>query len=327
MRRRNFISLVGGLAVAWPIAAGAQQSAMPVVGFIDVGSPADSGAHVASFRQGLNDMGYFEGRNILIEYRWAEGRHDRYPELAADLIRQKVNVIATGANSSASLAVKAATSTIPIVFGVGEDPVKLGLVASLARPGGNATGINFFATELTAKRLGLLREMVPGAARLAFLVNPANVTAESTVKDLEAAAPAFGVQIQIFDAGTIREIDAAFASLVRQRFDALFVGPDLFFSTRRVQLAIAAARHAVPTIFAQREYAEAGGLMSYGANVADAYRHVGVYTGRILKGEKPADLPVVQSTKFELVINAQTARTLGLTVPDNLLATADEVIE
>ena len=248
MRRRNFISLVGGLAVAWPIAAGAQQSAMPVVGFIDVGSPADSGAHVASFRQGLNDMGYFEGRNILIEYRWAEGHHDRYPELAADLIRQKVNVIATGANSSASLAVKAATSTIPIVFGVGEDPVKLGLVASLARPGGNATGINFFATELTAKRLGLLREMVPGAARLAFLVNPANVTAESTVKDLEAAAPAFGVQIQIFDAGTIREIDAAFASLVRQRFDALFVGPDLFFSTRRVQLAIAAARHAVPTI-------------------------------------------------------------------------------
>jgi len=216
MRRRNFISLVGGLAVAWPIAAGAQQSAMPVVGFIDVGSPADSGAHVASFRQGLNDMGYFEGRNILIEYRWAEGRHDRYPELAADLIRQKVNVIATGANSSASLAVKAATSTIPIVFGVGEDPVKLGLVASLARPGGNATGINFFAAELTAKRLGLLREMVPGAARLAY--------------------------------GTIREIDAAFASLVRQRFDALFVGPDLFFSTRRVQLAIGAARHAVPTI-------------------------------------------------------------------------------
>jgi len=327
MRRRNFISLVGGLAVAWPIAAGAQQSAMPVVGFIDVGSPADSGAHVASFRQGLNDMGYFEGRNILIEYRWAEGRHDRYPELAADLIRQKVNVIATGANSSASLAVKAATSTIPIVFGVGEDPVKLGLVASLARPGGNATGINFFATELTAKRLGLLREMVPGAARLAFLVNPANVTAESTVKDLEAAAPAFGVQIQIFDAGTIREIDAAFASLVRQRFDALFVGPDLFFSTRRVQLAIAAARHAVPTIFAQREYAEAGGLMSYGTNIADTYRQVGVYTGRILKGAKPADLPVVQSTKFELVINAQTARTLGLTVPDNLLATADEVIE
>ena len=327
MRRRNFISLVGGLAVAWPIAAGAQQSAMPVVGFIDVGSPADSGAHVASFRQGLNDMGYFEGRNILIEYRWAEGRHDRYPELAADLIRQKVNVIATGANSSASLAVKAATSTIPIVFGVGEDPVKLGLVASLARPGGNATGINFFATELTAKRLGLLREMVPGAARLAFLVNPANVTAESMVKDLEAAAPAFGVQIQIFDAGTIREIDAAFASLVRQRFDALFVGPDLFFSTRRVQLAIAAARHAVPTIFAQREYAEAGGLMSYGTNIADTYRQVGVYTGRILKGAKPADLPVVQSTKFELVINAQTARTLGLTVPDNLLATADEVIE
>jgi len=327
MRRRNFISLVGGLAVAWPIAAGAQQSAMPVVGFIDVGSPADSGAHVASFRQGLNDMGYFEGRNILIEYRWAEGRHDRYPELAADLIRQKVNVIATGANSSASLAVKAATSTIPIVFGVGEDPVKLGLVASLARPGGNATGINFFATELTAKRLGLLREMVPGAARLAFLVNPANVTAESTVKDLEAAAPAFGVQIQIFDAGTIREIDAAFSSLVRQRFDALFVGPDLFFSTRRVQLAIAAARHAVPTIFAQREYAEAGGLMSYGTSLTEAWRQIGAYAARILKGEKPIDLPVVQSTKFDFVINLPTARALGLEVPPGLSARADEVIE
>jgi len=326
MRRRNFISLVGG-AAAWPLAARAQQSAMPVVGFIHVGSPADSGAHVASFRQGLNEMGYVEGRNVLIEYRWAEGRHDRYPQLAADLIRQKVNVIATGANSSASLAVKAATSTIPIVFGVGEDPVKLGLVASLARPGGNATGINFFAAELTAKRLGLLREMAPGAARVAFLVNPANVTAESTVKDVEAAAPAFGVQIQIFNAGTIHEIDAAFASLVSQRFDALFVGPDLFFSTRRVQLAIAAARHAVPTIFAQREYAEAGGLMSYGTNIADTYRQVGVYTGRILKGAKPADLPVVQSTKFELVMNAQTARTLGLTVPPTLIATADEMIE
>jgi putative ABC transport system substrate-binding protein len=327
IRRREFIALAGGAAGAWPLAARAQQPAMPVVGFIHVGSLADSGSHVASFRQGLNEMGYVEGRNIMIEYRWAEGRHDRYPELAADLIRQKVNVIATGANSSASLAVKAATSTIPIVFGVGEDPVKLGLVASLARPGGNATGINFFAAELTAKRLGLLREMVPGAARVAFLVNPANVTTESTVKDVEAAAPAFGVQIQIFDAGTIREIDAAFASLVRQRFDALFVGPDLFFSTRRVQLAIAAARHDLPTIFAQREYAEAGGLMSYGTNIADTYRQVGVYTGRILKGAKPADLPVVQSTKFELVINAQTARTLGLTVPPTLIATADEVIE
>jgi ABC-type uncharacterized transport system substrate-binding protein len=273
-------------------------------------------------------MGYVEGRNVTIEYRWAEGRPDRYPELAADLIRLKVNVIATGANTPASRAAKAATSTIPIVFGVGDDPVKLGLVASLAQPGGNATGINFFIAELAAKRLGLLREIAPGAARVAVLVNPANATtAESTVKDAEAAAPALGMQIQIFHAGTIHEIDATFASHVRQRFDAVFVGPDPFFNTRRVQLAIAAARHAIPTIFAQRDYAEAGGLMSYGANVSDAYRQVGVYTGRILKGEKPADLPVVQSTKFEFVINAQTARTLGLTIPPSLLAIADEVIE
>ena len=327
MRRREFITLIGCAAAAWPLVARAQQP-LPVVGFIHAGSPANSSSHVASFRQGLNEIGYVEGRNVTIEYRWAEGSHDRYPELAADLIRQKVNVIAIGANTPASRAAKAATSTIPIVFGVGDDPVRLGLVTSLARPGGNATGINFFIAELTAKRLGLLREMAPGAARVAVLVNPANATtAESTVKDVEATAPALGVQIQIFHAGTIREIDAAFANLVRQRFDAVFVGPDPFFNTRRVQLAIAAARHAVPTIFAQREYAEAGGLMSYGANVADAYRHVGVYTGRILKGEKPADLPVVQSTKFELVINAATARTLGLTIPPSLLALADEVIE
>ena len=273
-------------------------------------------------------MGYVESRNVTIEYRWAEGRPDRYPELVADLIRQKVNVIATGANTPASRAAKAATSTIPIVFGVGEDPVKLGLVASLARPGGNATGINFFIAELTAKRLGLLREMVPGAARVAVLVNPANkTTTEATVKDVQAAAPALGLQIRIFHADTAREIDAAYASLARQRLDALFVGPSPFFNTRRLQLAIAAARHAVPTVFGQRDYADAGGLMSYGANVTEAYRQVGVYTGRILKGEKPADLPVVQSTKFELVINAQTARTLGLTVPPSLLAVADEVIE
>ena len=328
MRRREVITLLGGAAAVWPLAARAQQPAMPVIGFIHAGSPTSSGSHIASFRQGLNEMGYVEGRNITIEYRWAEGRPDRYPELAADLIRRKVNVIATGANTPASRAAKAATSTIPIVFGVGDDPVKLGLVASLAQPGGNATGINFFIAELAAKRLGLLREIAPGAARVAVLVNPANATtAKSTVKDAEAAAPALGMQIQIFHAGTIHEIDATFASHVRQRFDAVFVGPDPFFNTRRVQLAIATARHAIPTIFAQRDYAEAGGLMSYGANVADAYRQVGVYTGRILKGEKPADLPVVQSTKFELVINAQTARTLGLTIPPSLLAIADEVIE
>ena len=328
LNRREFITLLGGAAAAWPFAARAQQPAVSVVGFIHAGSPATSGSHVGSFRQGLNEMGYVEGRNVMIEYRWAEGRPDRYPELAADLIRQKVDVIAAGANTPASRAAKAATSTIPIVFGVGDDPVRLGLVASLAQPGGNATGINFFIAELTAKRLGLLREMAPGTARVAVLVNPANATtSESTVKDVEAAAPALGIQIQIFHAGTLREIDGAFESLVRQRSDAVFVGPDPFFNTRRVQLAIATARHAIPTIFAQRDYAEAGGLMSYGANVADAYRQIGVYTGRILKGEKPADLPVVQSTKFELVINAQTARTLGLTIPPSLLAIADEVIE
>ena len=326
MDRRHFITLLGGAAFAWPLAARAQQPAMPVIGFIHGGFPAT--AHVGSFRQGLNEMGYVEGRNVMIEYRWAEGRNDRYPELVADLIRQKVNVIATGANTPASLVAKAATSTIPIVFGVGADPVKLGLVASLARPGGNVTGINFFVAEIAAKRLGLLRELVPGAARVALLVNPANVTTtESTLKDVQAAAAALGVQIRVFNASTSREIDAAYAGLVRERVDALFVGPAPFFNSRRVQLAIGAARHAVPAIFAGRDYVEAGGLMSYGTNIADTYRQVGVYTGRILKGEKPADLPVLQSTKFELVINAQTARTLGLTVPPSLLATADEVIE
>jgi putative ABC transport system substrate-binding protein len=325
--RREFITLLGG-AAAWPLAARAQQPAMPVVGFIYVGSAATSGSHVAAFRQGLNESGYVEGHNVTIAYRWAEGRQDRYPELVADLIRQKVSVIATGANTLASRAAKAATSTIPIVFGVADDPVKLGLVASLANPGGNATGINFFFAELAAKRLGLLRQMVPGATRVGVLINPVNLTTtESTVKDVQAAAPALGLQIQIFNAGTVREIDSAFASLVRERVEALFVGPDPFFNIRRVQLAVAAARHAIPATYSQRDYTEAGGLMSYGVNVADAYHHIGVYAGRILKGEKPADLPVVQSSKFELVINVQTAHTLGLDVPPTLLATADEVIE
>ena len=322
MKRREFISLLGGAAAAWPLVARAQQPAMPVVGFIHAGSPATSGSHMTAFRQGLIEMGYVEGRNVSIEYRWAEGRQDRYPELAADLVRQKVSVIATGANTPASRSGKDCD------HGVGDDPVKLGLVASLARPGGNATGINFFIAELAAKRLGLLRETVPGAARLAVLVNPSNATTTgSTVKDVEAAASAFGLQTQIFHASTIREIDAVFASLARERLEALFVGPDPFFNTRRVHLAVAAARYIVPTVLAQRDYVEAGGLMSYGANVVDAYRQVGVYTGRILKGESPAELPVVQSTKFEFVINAQTARTLGLTVPPSLLALADEVIE
>ena len=281
-----------------------------------------------AFRQDLDESGYVEGQNVTIESRWAEGPQDRYSDLVDDLIRRKVSVIATGANTPASLAAKAATSTIPIVFGVGQDPVKLGLVESLARPGGNATGVNFFIAELAAKRLGLLREMVPGMARVGVLVNPANApNAESTVKDVQAAAPALGLQIQISNASTGREIDAAFANFGREGIDALFVGPDPFFNTRRVHLAVLAARLAIPATYAGRDYAEAGGLMSYGSDLADTYRQIGVYVGRILKGAKPADLPVVQTSKLELVINAQTARTLGLDVPPTLLARADEVIE
>src|SRR5499433_1018072 len=257
MRRREFITLLGGATAAWPLAARGQQPAMPVIGIINPGLPeTEPRSRMIAFRQGLNESGYVEGQNVTIEYRWAEGRHDRYSELVADLIRQKVSVIATGANTPASLAAKTATSTIPIVFGVGEDPVKLGLVASLARPGGNATGVNFFIAELAAKRLGLLREMVPGTARVAVLVNPANATtAESTVKDVQAAAAAPELQIQVFNAGTIREIDAAFANLVRERIDALFVSPDPFFNSRRVHLALLAARHTVPATYAGRDYA------------------------------------------------------------------------
>src|SRR5215813_1324820 len=329
MRRREFITLLGGATAAWPLAARGQQPAMPVIGIINPGLPeTEPRSRMIAFRQGLNESGYVEGQNVTIEYRWAEGRHDRYSELVADLIRQKVSVISTGANTPASLVAKAATSTIPIVFGVGQDPVKLGLVASLARPAGNATGVNFFIAELAAKRLALLREMVPGMARVAVLVNPANApNAESTVKDVQAAAPALGLQIQISNASISREIDAAFANFGREGIDALFVGPDPFFNTRRVHLAVLAARLAIPATYAGRDDAEAGGLMSYGSDLADTYRQIGVYVGRILKGAKPADLPVVQSTKFELVINASTARTLGLEVPPTLLARADEVIE
>ena len=265
---------------------------------------------------------------MAIEYRWAENQNDRLPELATELVRRKVAVIvATGGNTSA-VAAKAVTTTTPIVFGVGEDPVKLGLVASLARPGGNLTGINFFNNELTAKRLELLRELLPGVARVAVLVNPANATnTETTLRDVEPAARTMGLQIQVVNASTGREIDAAFATFVRERPDSLFVGQDIFFNTRRVQLANMAARHAVPITSGSRDLAEVGGLMSYGSNIADAHRQIGVYIGRILKGAKPTDLPVMQSTKFELVINAQTARMLGLTVPPTLLARADEVIE
>jgi putative tryptophan/tyrosine transport system substrate-binding protein len=322
--RRKFLAMLGG-AATWPLAARAQQPTMPVIGFLYHQS-ADPFAHrLRAFRQGLKETGYVEGENIVIEYRWAEGQYDRLPVLAEELVRRQVAVIVTPSLTGA-LAAKAATTTIPIVFAVAEDPVRLGLVASLARPGGNLTGINFFSSELVAKRLELLRELVPRAARVAVLVNPSNL-GERTEKEVEAAARALGLQIQILNATSSREIDAAFAALVRERVDALFVSPDGFFNGRRVQLATMAARHAVPMTSATREVAEAGGLMSYGPNIAAAWRVVGVYAGRILKGAKPTELPVEQASKFELIINAQTARMLGLEVPATLLARADEVIE
>jgi putative ABC transport system substrate-binding protein len=328
MKRRALITLLGGAVAGWPLAARAQQPAMPVVGIINAGSPETSVSRVTAFRQGLGELGYVEGQNVTIDYRWAEGRYDRYPELVADLIRRKVSVIATGASGPAAFAAKAATSSIPIVFGVGEDPVRLGLVASLARPGGNVTGVNFFTAEVAAKRLGLLRELAPRTTRVAVLVNPANAaSADSTARDVRAAAPALGLQVQMLNATTVREIDTAYASLVRERADALVVAGDGFFNSRRVQLAMLAVRHAIPATYSVRDYPEAGGLISYGTSFADTFRQIGIYCGRILKGAKPADLPVLQSTKFELVVNMQAARMLGLEVPPMLLARADEVIE
>ena len=323
MRRRDFITLLGGAAVAWPLAARAQQPAM--IGFLHASS-ADT-YRLRPFRQGLKDAGFVEGESVTVEYRWADNQFDQLSALAADLVRRPVAVIATG-GIPATLAAKAATTTIPIVFLVGDDPVKLGLVSSLARPGGNLTGVNFFAVELAAKRLELLRDLVPGATRIAVLVNPASTTiAETVSRDIREAARAIGLQIKVLDASTIREIDAAFATLASERPDALFVANEGFFIDRRVQLAQLAARHAVPATHQDRLYPEVGGLMSYGASVRDSWRQVGVHTGRILKGAKPADLPVVQSSKFEFVINASTARMLGLAVPDKLLVAADEVIE
>jgi putative ABC transport system substrate-binding protein len=325
MRRREVISLIGGAALAWPAAARAQQPAVPVIGFLDV---VNSPGRLAAFQQGLAESGYVLGQNVAIEIRSAEGIYSRFPELAADLVRRRVSVIVAPSATPAALAAKAATTTIPIVFGVGDDPVKLSLVASLARPGGNATGVNFFTAELAAKRLGLLRELLPAAARVAVLANPADpIRLETVVGEVKTAASAIGLHFQVINASTSREIDAAFAALAAARPDALFVGPDPFFYSRRGQLALQAARHAIPASYAIRDYAEAGGLMSYGANITEAYRQVGVYAGRILKGAKPADLPVQQSTKFELVINLQAARTIGVEVPPQLLASADEVIE
>jgi putative ABC transport system substrate-binding protein len=326
MRRRDFIALVGG-AGAWPIAARAQKPAMPVIGFLNNQSPDTNADRLRAFRQGLKDTGYVEGENAAIEYRWAENQPDRMPVLATELVRRQVALIVTTIGTAPALVAKAATTTIPIVFAVGEDPVRLGLVANLARPGGNLTGINYLNSELVAKRLELLREMVPAATRVAVLVSPTGPTAETTLRDVQPAARAMGIQVQIFRAGTSREIDTAFANMVQERVDAVYVGNETFFNSRRVQLVHRATLHKLPTAYSQRQYAEIGGLMSYGSNVTGAFRQVGVYAGRILKGAKPADLPVVQATKFELIINAQTARMLGLTVPEKLLAVADEVIE
>jgi putative ABC transport system substrate-binding protein len=302
---------------------------VPVIGYIGFGSLDNSVLYLAAFRKGLGETGFVEGQNVAIEYRWLEGRYDRMADVTADLIRRAVTVIATPGTPPASIrAAMAVTGTTPIVFGVGDDPVKWGIVASLGRPNGNATGINFFASEVVAKRLELLRELVPSATRIAVLLNPADpARSESTLSEVQTAAHALALQIEALTAGTSREIEAAFATLARERPDALFVAPDGFFNSRRVLLAMLAARHAIPTTFAVREYVDAGGLMSYGTSLADMDRQVGAYIGRILKGAKPADLPVIQSVKFELVINLLTARMLGLEVPPSLLATADEVIE
>jgi len=326
MQRREFITLLGG-AAAWPLSAHAQQPAMPVIAFIRDGSAEGNARYVAGFRKGLGESGYVEGQNVTVEYHWLEGKYDRLPELLADLVRRQVAVIATP-NTMPALAAKAATATIPIVFLVGDDPVELGLVASLAKPGGNVTGINVLTAEVVAKRLRLLHDLMPKAVRIAVLVNPGSASiAKITVEDVQKAAPTMGLQVQILNATSIGEIDAAFATFARERPDALFVAPDGLFTSRRVQLATLAASYKIPATYPIRDYVEVGGLMSYGPDLADMFRQVGVYTGSILKGAKPADLPVLQSTKFEFVINLTTAKVLGLTIPASVLSIADEVIE
>jgi putative ABC transport system substrate-binding protein len=325
--RRDFITLLGGAAV-WPLSAGAQQPAMPVVGFLD-SRPSDAMAsRLGAFRQGLKEADFAEGENVTIVYRLAENRVDRLPEMAAELVRQQATVVVATGGPAAAFAAKAATTTIPIVFLVGEDPARLGLVSSLARPSGNLTGVNLFANELEAKRLELLHQLVPRAARVAVLVNPAAVrNTDATLREVGAAAHTLGLQVQVFKANTALEIEEAFEAIGQERPDALFVGAAAFLNIRRVQVVQLASYHRLPATFALREAAEAGAVMSYGPSIADAFRQVGVYTGRILKGAKPAELPVVQASKFELVINHPTARMLGLTVPPSLLSTADEVIE
>ena len=328
MRRRDFIKLSGGVAATWPFAVHAQQPTTPLIGFLHPGSPEANTSAIAAFRKGLGEAGYTDGRNVAIEFRWAHGDNGRLTELAADLVRRQVAVIVSALGTATALAAKAATPTIPIVFSAGTDPVEAGIVASVSRPGGNITGVNFMASELGAKRLGILQELVPRTTRIALLVNRTNpVSAESVIKDVERAASAAARHIEVFEASTSREIEMAFAALAQKRVEALVVGADPFFIERRVQLATLATRHLLPTVYWLRAFVEVGGLVSYGASDFVRYREVGIYTGRVLKGEKPADMPVVQPTKFELVINLPTARAIGIVVPQSLLAQADEVIE
>jgi putative ABC transport system substrate-binding protein len=328
MRRREFVALLGGAAVGLPLAARAQQSAVPVVAFINGGSADASARFVTAFRKGLNETGFVEGQNVAVEYHWLEGKYDQLPALVADLVRRQVAVIATPGSVPAALAAKAATATIPIVFSAAEDPVQIGLVASLARPGGNATGINYFAREVVAKRLRLLHDLLPKAVRVAVLLNPKNAgSAEATLRGVQEAAPALGLQIQILNATTVAEINAAFASFARERPDALFLAGDGFFTDRRVQFATLTARDKILATGATSDFVKAGGLMSYGTDLAETYRQTGVYTGRILKGEQPTDLPVLQSTKFEFVLNLQTAQALNIEVPPGVLSIVDEVVE
>ena len=327
MRRRDFITLLGGAAAAWPAVARAQQPPMPVIGFMSSASAAPWAHLVAAFRDSLKAIGFVEGQNVAIEFRWADGQYDRLPMIAAELVRREVAVIVATGGSSAVLPAMAATSTIPIVFSTGADPVKMGFVSSLNRPGGNATGVYFFIAAMEAKRLGVLRDLVPTAALIGVLLNPNNANAETQSKEVQEAARAIGQKIQIVHAGTEAALGAAFATLAQVRADGLLVGADPFFNSRRNLLVLQAARHGIPAMYEQREFVQAGGLMSYGTSLTDAYRQIGIYTGRILKGERPADLPVVQSAKFEFVINLNAAKAIGLEVPPSLSASADEVIE